>query len=331
MEQSSVGNRSTMIMTDIHAFTRNFAEDVDKGLSSKPKYLACVYFYDYQGSLLFEKICRLPQYYLTEAEASILRNCSEEITSHLPPNSALVELGSGSCVKTEYIIEELLHQYGKVTYSPIDISRKMLKQSSLTLLDRYDDLEIISVAADYHEGIRQIEMRMDRPKMILWLGSSIGNFQHDEAVGFLRSIVDLLAPEDLFLIGFDLRKDTRILESAYNDPEGVTAEFNLNLLARINRQLGGRFDLEQFSHQAVYNREKGRIEMYLESRRAHEVYIGELDSHYSFEAGERIHTENSHKFSLTDIADLARQAGLSVVDKWLDDKEYFCLSLLRPD
>jgi dimethylhistidine N-methyltransferase len=319
-----------MITTDVEAFARTFAEDVDRGLSSVPKYLPCIYFYDYQGSVLFEKICDLPEYYLTGAEASILRAYSEEITSHLPPGSALVELGSGSCVKTEYLIEELLVRYGKVTYSPIDISRKMLKESARSLIERYEDLEVISVAAEYREGIRQIEMRMDRPKLILWLGSSIGNFEPDEAVVFLKSIVELLAPEDLFLIGFDLDKEKSILEHAYNDDAGVTARFNLNLLARINRQLEGEFDLDLFRHEAVYNQEKSRVEMFLVSLRDQEVSIADCGRRYAFKKGERIHTENSHKFSLKAIESISRRAGMRIVKQWLDDMEYFCLTLFGP-
>lgn len=330
MRQSPVESRSTMITTDVESFARSFAEDVDEGLRAAPKRLSCIYFYDYRGSLLFERICRLPEYYLTDAEATILRTYSEEITSFLPPETALVELGSGSCVKTEYIIEELLGQYGKVLYSPIDISRRMLKESAVALLERYDDLEIISVAAEYAEGIRRIEMHLDQPKLILWLGSSIGNFEFREAARFLRGVVRFLAPEDLFLIGFDLVKDRRILESAYNDSQGVTAQFNLNLLSRINRELGGGFDLDLFKHKAIFNQDSSRIEMHLASTCKQSVFIGDLGSTYHFEENETIHTENSHKFTLEAIEEISRQAGMHPVKQWFDDKEYFCLALLRP-
>ena len=329
MQQSSAGKRSTMITTDIESFARSFAQDVDRGLSATPKHLPCVYFYDYQGSLLFERICSLPEYYLTGAEATILRTFSDEIASYLPPETALVELGSGSCVKTEYIIEELLEQYGKVVYSPIDVSRRMLKESAAFLLERYAELEIISVAAEYDEGIRLLEMHLDRPKLVLWLGSSIGNFEPAEAAEFLKNIVRLLAPGDLFLIGFDLAKDRGTLERAYNDPGGVTARFNLNLLSRINRELGGRFDTKRFAHKAVYNEERARIEMYLVSKCDQDVPIADLDRIYHFDKKERIHTENSHKFSLEAIDALSREAGLPLVKQWLDDRRYFCLTLFR--
>jgi dimethylhistidine N-methyltransferase len=319
-----------MITTDVESHARSFAKDVDEGLSAVPKYLSCIYFYDYQGSLLFEKICRLPEYYLTEAEAGILRTFSEEIASYLPPEAALVELGSGSCVKTEYIIEGLLGRHGKVVYSPIDISQRMLRESAMSLLDKYADLEIIPVAAEYDEGIRLLEMHLDRPKLVLWLGSSVGNFGFSEAADFLGNIVRLLSPDDLFLIGFDLVKDRRILESAYNDSRGVTASFNLNLLARINRELGGEFALDLFVHEAVYNEKHSRIEMYLVSKCGQEIDVADLGRTYHFEKDERIHTENSHKFSPAAIRNLADRSGLEMIRQWTDTRDYFCLTLFRP-
>lgn len=331
MKRFSAEDRSTIITTDIESLADSFAEDVAAGLGASPKHLPCVYFYDYRGSLIFEEICRLPEYYLTDAEAQILKTFSEEIISYPPQNSLLVELGSGSCMKTRYIIEELLNQYDKVTYSPIDISQKMLKESAMSLLEIYDDLQIISVAAEYREGLRRLNMRSGQPKLILWLGSSIGNFEMAEAVGFLKSIVKFLAPRDFFLIGFDLNKDRSILDRAYNDSRGVTARFNLNLLSRINRELGGEFELDLFSHEAVYNEEGSRVEMYLVSACEQEVYISALDRCYHFAKDERIHTENSHKFSLETIETLARRAGMSIVRQWRDDREYFCLTLFSPD
>jgi len=331
MKRSSAESRSILITSDAQSLARSFAEDVDQGLSASPKHLPCVYFYDYRGSLLFEEICRLPEYYLTGVEAQILRASSEEITSYIPPDSLLVELGSGSCTKTQCLIEELLRQYDRVTYSPIDISKKMLRQSTMSLLRRYDNLEVISVAAEYEEGLCRLGAHIDQPKFILWLGSSIGNFQLRQATSFLRSILESLAPEDLFLIGFDLKKDRRILEKAYNDSRGVTAEFNLNLLYRINRELGGRFDPNCFRHQATYNEEKSRIEMYLVSTCEQEVYIADLDRFYTFDKGERIHTENSHKYSLEAIKVLADRVGMRTVRQWFDPRKYFCLTLFAAD
>jgi dimethylhistidine N-methyltransferase len=331
MWHSSAHNRATIITPGTPSAARSFAEDVDKGLSSSPKHLPCIYFYDYRGSLLFEEICRLPEYYLTRAEAQILRDFSEEIISYMPAHSLLVELGSGSCKKTRYIIEELLKQRDEVIYSPIDISKKMLRESAASLLGQYDNLEIISVAAEYEEGLWHLDMRTDNPKLILWLGSSIGNFELNEAVAFLKSISKSLAPDDLFLIGFDLKKDKEVMERAYNDSPGVTAEFNLNLLSRVNRDLGGDFDLDRFAHRALFNDVKSRIEMYLVSSCEQQVYIADLDRSYGFGEHERIHTENSHKYSLRAIENLADRVGFTTVRQWFDPRKYFNLTLFKPD
>jgi dimethylhistidine N-methyltransferase len=319
-----------MITTDHGVSALSFAEDVERGLSSRPKYLPCVYLYDYRGSLLFENICRLPEYYLTRAESRILRTHSGEIASFLLPDSLLVELGSGSCTKTRFILEELLRRNGRVTYSPIDVSQEMLRKSAELLLERYDALKIISIAAEYREGLRQLDSRTGRPKLVLWLGSSIGNFEFEAGVRFLRNVVGSLSTEDLFLIGFDLQKDRRILEQAYNDSRGITADFNLNLLSRINRELGGEFDLGRFSHQAFYREERSRIEMHLRSICDQEVRIADLDRYYHFDRDETIHTENSRKYSLKAIATLAERTGLEIVKQWLDPRRYFNLTLFRP-
>lgn len=316
---------------DLKPAAGSFAEDIDRGLSDSPKHLPCMYFYDYHGSQLFEQICSLPEYYPTRTEAGILRQFSGEIVSHLPENPLLVELGSGSCTKTRHIIDELLSRHDRITYCPIDVSRDMLEESAATLLESYDRLEIISVAAKYGEGLRQIEERTGRPSLILWLGSSIGNYTLTEAAGFLRSIVTTLSSKDALLIGFDLQKDRSVLEKAYNDSEGVTAKFNLNLLARINRELGGRFDLGRFSHKAVYNEEQRRIEMYLVSACNQEVHVAELDKTFRFDKHEPIHTENSHKFSLETIKTLADCSRMRITGQWCDPRNHFNLSLLRPD
>jgi L-histidine N-alpha-methyltransferase len=331
MKEPPARKRSPIITTGTQSFARSFAEDVDSGLSALPKHIPCVYFYDYRGSLLFEEICCLPEYYLTRIEAEILEAFSQEIISYMPADSLLVELGSGSCMKTRYVIEELIKQRDTVTYSPIDVSRRMLRQSAMSLLERYDNLKVIPVAAEYEEGFSYLDMHTDESKLIIWLGSSIGNFELAEAIAFVRGISKSLAPDDLFLIGFDLVKDKTILEKAYNDSRGVTAEFNLNLLARINRELGGEFDLGLFGHQAKYNTDKSRIEMYLTSKCEQDVYIAELDRFYHFDKGESIHTENSHKYSPKAIKALGDQVGLKTVRRWFDPREYFNLTLFRPE
>lgn len=331
MQYNSIHERSTMITTDTKSYTNSFAEDVQAGLTDSPKHLPCLYFYDYKGSLLFEKICQLPEYYLTRAETEILINHAEDIISHLSENIQLVELGSGSSIKTELIIEELLNQHDNVTYCPIDISQKMLKESSLSLLKKYDNLEITSAAAEYHEGLRHLNKHINRPKLIIWLGSSIGNFKKQEAIQFLQKTQTNVTRDDFLLIGFDLDKDKKVLENAYNDSQNVTAEFNLNLLSRINNELGGEFELSNFKHEAVYNEKQHRVEMYLVSKKDQHVYIADLKKNYQFKKGERIHTENSHKYSLEEIDHLAKEAGLSIIKNWFDANRYFNLTLFRPN
>lgn len=325
-----VEDRSTMITTDTEVFTDTFGRDVDEGLRASTKNIPCIYFYDYEGSQLFEEICRLPEYYLTRAETEILKTHSEEIISCLPSNVVLVELGSGNCIKTRFIIEELLNQNEKVTFSPIDISKKMLRESSKSLLESYENLEIISIAGEYDEGLRQLDMHVEQPKLILWLGSSIGNFEQRDAIDFLNNIVKTLSQRDFFLIGFDLQKETDVLENAYNDSQGVTARFNLNLLSRINRELGGEFDLDRFEHRAVYNAKKSRIELYLVSTCDQEVYIADLDRRYHFNKNEIIHTENSQKYSLEAIERIAHRVGLKIFKQWFDARRYFSVTLFHP-
>jgi dimethylhistidine N-methyltransferase len=331
MEYLPVTDRSTMITVDLKPAAGTFAEDIDRGLSDSPKHLPCMYFYDYRGSQLFERICRLPEYYLTRTEAGILEQYSDEIVSLLPENPLLVELGCGSCTKTRHIIDELLSRHERVTYCPIDISKDMLEESAAVLIESYDRLEIISVAARYKEGLKQIETRTSLPKLILWLGSSIGNFTPVEASRFLNGVTKAMSKEDSLLIGFDLEKDRSVMERAYDDPGGVTARFNLNLLKRINRELGGCFEPGRFSHRAVYNQRMSRVEMYLVSACRQEVRVEALDKTYRFGKHETIHTENSHKFSLDTIRNLADSTGLEIAGQWFDTRKYFNLSLLRPN
>jgi len=305
----------------------SFARDVERGLSHMPKHLDCRYFYDYEGSLLFEEICRLPEYYQTRTEKKILENGAGEIIGDMPENVVLVELGSGSSVKTTIIIEALLEKHGRVSYTPIDISRSMLEESAAELRARYDALEIVSIAAEYREGLARLRTFDKRPELILWLGSSIGNFEHDDAIAFLSDIRVALSPRDRLLIGFDLVKDIEVLKKAYNDSRGVTTAFNLNLLARINSELGGSFDIKSFEHIAVYNTEKDRIEMYLVSTRDQNVFIESLGRSFHFDKGERIHTENSHKYTREAIEEIADEVGLHIIRQWHDPRQLFNLTL----
>jgi L-histidine Nalpha-methyltransferase len=305
-----------------------FACDVEAGLTALPKRLSCRYFYDHLGSLLFEEICALPEYYLTRTESEILRERAGEIAARFPHAISLVELGSGSATKTRLLIEAFRHGHSALRYVPVDISPSILEESALALLADYPGLEIVTVAAEYHEGLRQLRAESDRPKLILWLGSNVGNFHRPEAASFLRRVRETMTDADRLLIGIDLRKERPVLERAYDDPGGVTARFNLNLLARINRELGGGFDLTAFRHRAEYNEVMGRVEIYLDSLRAQCVRIAALDLEVAFAEGEPIHTENSYKYSQAEILQLAAAAGLRLEAQWLDAARRFSVNLL---
>src|SRR5262245_41620349 len=307
-----------------------FARDVAAGLTAEPKQLPCRYFYDREGSRLFAAICELPEYYLTRAETEILERHAREIASLFQGDVTVIELGSGNAVKTRLVLEALLPGR-RIRYVPIDICRPVLEESAADLIQRFPSLEIFAVAAEYHEGLRHLRSESDRARLILWLGSNIGNFTRAEAATFLHRIGATMKPADGMLVGVDLRKDRAILEAAYDDTAGVTAAFNLNLLARINRELEGDFDLGAFRHRAVYDPDLGRIEMYLVSTRSQRVTIGRLGLEVTFADGETIHTENSYKYSLTEIEEVSKAADLRAERRWQDAEARFSLHLLRTD
>ena len=303
-----------------------FAKDVAAGLSAEPKHLSCRYFYDREGSRLFAAICDLPEYYLTRAETEILQCHAGEIASLFQGDVTVIELGSGNAVKTRLLLQALLPDR-RVRYVPIDIWRPVLEESAADLLRRFPPLEIVAVAAEYHEGLRYLRSESDRPRLILWLGSNIGNFTRAEAGTFLRRIRDTMTSADRMLVGVDLRKDRAVLEAAYDDSGGVTAAFNRNLLARINHDLNGNFDLSAFQHRAIYNQDLGRIEMYLVSTRVQCVTIGRIGLTVRFAADETIHTENSYKYTLAEINAVATAAGLQSQCFWQDADGRFNLHL----
>jgi dimethylhistidine N-methyltransferase len=307
-----------------------FAAEARAGLTAVPKTLSCAWLYDAAGSRLFEEICTLPEYYPTRAEEEILRENAAAIADDLPEGATVVELGSGSARKTRHLLAELLARRERVTYVPIDISRSMLVHSSRALLREYPKLDVVGVAAEYGDGLHLVRSEAAGPHVVLWLGSTIGNLGRDEAVAFLASLCGDLTTDDLFLLGVDLRKDPAVLERAYDDARGVTAAFDKNLLARINRELGGHFDLDAFAHRAPWVAEHGRVEMHLESLADQTVRIDALDLDVPFARGETIHTESSHKYSLEEIDRLAARAGFTVADRWLDSERRFSLQLLRP-
>jgi len=304
-----------------------FARDVQSGLFSNPKRLSCRYFYDAEGSLLFERICRLPEYYPTEAEKMALEEHSSEIAALYPAPPTVVELGSGSSYKTRVLLDSILSRHGSARYVPIDISPSILRQTARDLTARYSGLRVTPLIGEYEDGLGRLEKEPGTGRLFLWLGSSIGNLDRAEASRFLLRLRAGLTPTDRLLIGIDLRKDPDVIEAAYNDSLGVTSLFNLNILSRINRELRGGFDTNTFRHQAIYEDAQGRVRMYLVSMREQSVPIVDLGVEIPFRAGEAIHTEDSYKYSPAEINALATNADLVLSRHWLDSGGRFSLNL----
>lgn len=306
-----------------------FATEVRDGLSATPKRLGCRWLYDEAGSRLFDEICDLGEYYLTRAEDEILADRAPEIAARLPSEVSLVELGCGSAKKTTRIVDALLEHRERVRYLPIDVSRAALIDACARLTRKR--LEVVPLLADYHSGLRQARLlERDRALLLAWLGSSIGNFERADAVQFLGGVREGMRLDDRFLVGIDLRKDARVLEAAYDDREGVTARFNLNVLRRINRELGGHFDLARFRHHARWDEAAGCVSLSLVSSVDQRVAIDALALEIDFGDGEAIHTENTHKYSLHEIDALAAASGFAVEERWLDRERRFSLNLFAP-
>lgn len=306
-----------------------FAEDVRRGLSANPKSLSPKYFYDELGSQLFDAICLLPEYYLTRAENEIIERYADEIVNAIAGEKTLLEMGSGSASKTRLIIEALLKQQPRLLFMPVDISVSALESSSRILLQSFPRLRIEAYAAEYFDALAVLSEKQSRGRTLaLFLGSNISNFGREEAPKFLRALRRVLKTGDALLLGADLKKDRNVLEPAYDDALGLTAAFNLNLLSRVNRELGGNFNLRAFKHHAFYNDDIGRVEIYIESISEQTVQITNLDLEVHFAAGERIHTENSYKYDLSGIAQLASDTGYTCSRTWLDSQKRFSSNLL---
>jgi len=301
-----------------------FLADVLEGLTRPRKSLPCKYFYDERGSALFERICELPEYYPTRTELGILRRHAPAMAAALGPRCLLVEYGSGSSTKTRLLLERLERP---AAYVPVDISREHLLRSAAALSTRHPGLRVIPVCADFTQGFALPRVAGAASRAAYFPGSTIGNFAHPEARKFLTRVAEQCSPGGALLIGVDLRKDRALLEPAYDDAQGVTAEFNRNLLRRINRELGADFDCAAWDHRAFWDPAQGRVEMHLVSRRAQLV---ELDGRrIPFARGESIHTESSHKYDLPGFAALARSAGFDVERVWTDPDALFSVQLLR--
>jgi dimethylhistidine N-methyltransferase len=306
----------------------SFADDVRAGLTASGKRLAPKYFYDELGSALFEAICFLPEYYLTRAEAEILERSAGAIFDVLGGPVQLVEFGSGSARKTRLLIGELLRRQARVDYYPIDISPSALLDSAEGLVAEYERLHVTAYAADYFDVLSSARLSTTDRVLALFLGSNVGNYEPREADALLQAIAQAFKPGDGLLLGTDLKKPAAILEPAYNDPTGVTAAFDKNLLGRINRELGGHFDLDAFGHTARYDPERGVVESYLTSRCAQSVAIDALGLEVRFAAGETIHTESSYKFARADVEAMAARNGFRVERQWTDTLDRFAVNLL---
>jgi L-histidine N-alpha-methyltransferase len=298
--------------------------DVLAGLAASPKRLPPKYFYDAQGSALFEEITALPEYYPTRTELGILAAHGREMAQWVPPGAALVEFGSGSATKIKLLLQ---HLRDLAVYVPVDVSRDFLLSEAEALAREYPALAIRPVVADFTMPFALPAEAAGGPCAGFFPGSTIGNFEPGAAAAFLRQAGDILGPEATFIVGVDLEKDRARLEAAYDDAAGVTARFNLNLLARLNRELGGDFDLGRFRHRAFYDEERHRIEMHLVSTAAQEVRVGEAT--FVFAAGESIHTENSYKYTLERFRRLATEAGWRAEDVWTDAEGLFSVHALR--
>ncbi len=313
-----------LTLLDLHPAPDDFLGEVVAGLSDTPKHLPCKFFYDKHGSKLFDRICELDEYYPTRTEMAIMEERIDDIAAGIGPQAALIEFGSGSSLKTRVLLD---HLEDPVAYVPIDISREHLIATARDLQEAYPDIEILPVCADYTNAYQlPTPKRLARRKVVYFPGSTIGNFSPAEALDFLRKVAKMAGIHGGFLLGFDLRKERAVLERAYNDAEGVTAAFNLNLLHRIRRELGAELDVDAFAHEVVYDAELGRIEMHLVSQRDQAIVLG--DQRFELRAGERIHTENSHKYTLDGMAAMAEQAGFCFDHSWVDERKYFCVGLL---
>lgn len=310
----------------------HLAEEVEKGLSAPLKYIPSSYFYDAKGDNLFRRIMHLPEYYLSAAEFEIFKYQSTEIIRRAVHSTPLqiIELGAGDGTKTKLLLKELLDQGIEFTYYPIDISRNALNTLEKGL--KYElglKLNIVPLEGDYFDALQSEELALPAQKFILFLGSTIGNFNREAANHFMLRLAGIMRTGDTLMVGCDLKKHPQVIASAYDDSEGVTARFNLNLLERMNREMDARFDVTSFSHYPVYDPEMGEARSYLVSHKQQTVFVGALGRYFDFEPGEIIHTEISRKFTEGDIEKLASYAGLKIRDSFYDTKHYFTDVLMQ--
>lgn len=311
--------------------TPTLAQAVRQGLTAPQKWLPCQFFYDAIGSQLFEQICELPEYYLTRTEDQILREHADAMVDGWADSLTIIELGSGSSTKTQRLLAAALGTYRSLHYAPIDVSSTILEESAAALVENFPRLRVTGFAGDYRHALSRAFASLIGPRLVVFLGSSLGNYESDQAVELLRMVADGLGPADRLLLGTDMAKDRTILEAAYDDASGVTARFNKNLLTRINHELNADFDLHRFAHRARYREDRGRVEIHLVSLADQVVRIPKADLEVRFTAGEAIHTENSHKYSREGLCELATRSGFVEESAWSDPAGWFRLQRWRPD
>ena len=307
------------------------ASAVSEGLLSRPKWLPSWLFYDAAGSQLFNQITKLPEYYLTRTERAILAEHSDEIIGLAANGDALriVELGAGSADKTRLLLSAAVDRQDTVVYEPVDVSASALEEAQDRIEHEIPGVLVAPRVEDYSMGLELDAPGPGERRLVLYIGSSIGNFEPEEAHRLLRNVRAALAPGDAMLLGVDLAKDKATLLAAYDDGAGITAEFNLNLLARLNRELGADFDLALFAHRAVWNAAQSRIEMHLVSRKRQRVKIPALELVIDFVIGETIHTENSYKYRPGQPQEMLSRVGFAPVTTWTDHQERFAVCLAR--
>jgi L-histidine Nalpha-methyltransferase len=311
-----------------HQHLNEDGEDVVRGLTLTQKSLPPKYFYDDRGSELFEKICDLPEYYPTRTEASILSQYADEI-AQITGVCELVELGSGSSTKTLFLLDAYQKIADRCRYVPIDVSGGILKSTVLKLQQKYPNFSIEGLIGTYKQALVKLESTWARSRMIFFLGSSLGNFTPQECDAFFNQVARTLQPGDYFLLGIDLQKPKEILEPAYNDSQGVTAAFNLNMLSHLNWRFQGNFDLDLFTHQAIYNQADAQIEMYLHCQKTHSVSLKVLDLKVEFQIEESILTEISRKFDLALLQKDLEKQGLKTLKIWTDTQQWFGVILCQ--
>ncbi|WP_293149402.1 MULTISPECIES: L-histidine N(alpha)-methyltransferase [unclassified Microcoleus] len=326
MSAASLTTLTTLL--DCHSALKNDGEDVIQGLSKNQKTLPAKYFYDSRGSQLFEQICELPEYYPTRTEASILRQYAGEI-ARITGACELIELGSGSSTKTRLLLDAYQALKYACKYVPVDVSASILKESALQLQVEYPTLHVQGLIGTYEQALAQLMPTSRSSRMVFFLGSSMGNFTPAECDIFLNQITDVLTPGDYFLIGIDLQKPQHILEAAYNDSQGVTAAFNLNMLDHLNWRFQGNFDTGLFAHQAIYNQQDNQIEMYLHCQTSHVVNLESLGLNVTWKTGESILTEISRKFDLDTVEKELDSKGLKTIKSFTDPQKWFGLILCQ--